>query len=135
MDAITKIPGAKSIGSKAGPAAIVGFAGYAAYEGYKVGGVPGAAMGVADSLTMGGLSLLNEKARASLLPNDGQDRTYHAPRSGKAYLNVAAAKKAAAGKPIASSTRRAAAPTPSSNGWVQEYTRNDGTRVASYKRV
>jgi hypothetical protein len=108
-------------------------------EGYESGGLPGAGVetgkATLDYISGGLLPLLNTKARELLLPNDGQDRTYHAPRSGKAYLNAAAAEKAAVSKPIASSTRRAAAPAPSTNGWVQEYTRNDGTRVASYKRV
>jgi hypothetical protein len=124
------LPAVGAIGSKAGPVAMAGFAGYAGYEGYKAGGVPGAAMGVADSVTMGGLSLLNEKARAALLPNDGKDRAYHAPRSGRAYLNAQAADR--------SQAERRAAPvtaTRSSNGWVEGYLRSNGVRVEGYRRA
>ncbi len=58
-------------------------------------------------------------------------------RQGRAYLNDAAARKAA--KPTAApiklnGQRPAASPPASSNGMVKEYSRRDGTRVQGYRR-
>lgn len=128
----------KLLGKAALPIAL-GMAAYEGYQGYQKEGAIGAVRGVADSLTFGAASWLADKAREKLLPNDGRDHAYHAPRSlmaGKAYLNAAAAQKAQSNVvQIGAPRRPAAAPPPTSNGWVQDYTRRDGTPVSGYKRA
>ncbi|MFN3625190.1 MAG: hypothetical protein ACK4TP_14140, partial [Hyphomicrobium sp.] len=122
----------------------LGMVGYDMFRGYKEGGASGAAVEGAKStvaaVSFGAVPLLNEAARKYLLPNGGNNSGVGAPRwgvpTGRAYLNAAAERKAQTNVVTMGAKRReAAAPQPSSNGWVQDYTRKDGTRVTGYKRA
>jgi peptidoglycan hydrolase-like protein with peptidoglycan-binding domain len=132
INALGKIPGVKAIASKAGPAAIVGAATYAGYEGYTEGGVPGAAIGVADSVTGGLLRVGNAYARQILLPPEHDRRPAIMPRASneaRAYLNSVAAARGQtqpAPKPVVRASH---------NGWVAGYVRGDGVRVEGYRRA
>ena len=75
------------VGKLAWPIAL-GFAGYAAREGYKESGAPGAIKGALDSVTLGLASVAKHEAEQLLLPPPEKRTPYHAPRSSFATANA-----------------------------------------------
>ncbi len=102
-------------------------------KGYAAGGIVSAAVetskATVDILSGGLIPLLNQNARAILLPNGGQSPQPAASRAGRAYISADASLQ------VSERRRQAAQPTRSSNGWVEGYVRSDGTRVQGYRRV
>lgn len=135
------LPTLSKIGAKAlTPVALIATAAYAAPQGYREGGAIGAAVEAGKAMFDFGSMGLAPVVSKMLLPPEGQRTPAIVPRSvvpGRAYLNDAAARKAASPPVFTKPTgqRPAAAPPVSSNGMVKDYTRKDGTRVMGYKRA